>query len=221
LAADFKNDLHVSNLLTKLAEMVISFVKQMASLQDAISKKVLNVKELKQNFEMSKRNIFEFANEILSRNKVKNTGNLSRQTIPKPVASGNENSFYNNNMNVFKVDPQIDNVNPETCYNNSFIPPSGKDNNSIIKEEKLLTEGSVYSNEMIDYKEIISKKMKINSSSFANDLNVLNENYEKEKTSLKKEIDRLNDKVNLISSENANLKMKSQNVKDCEISKLK
>jgi len=219
--ADNKNDLHVSNLLTKIAEMVITFIKQMASLQDAISKKVSNVKELKQNFEMSKRNIFEFANEILSRNKVKNTGNLSRQTIPKPIGSGNENSFYNNNMNVFKVDPQIDNINPETSYNNQFFPPSGKDNNSIIKEEKLLTEGSIQSNEMIDHKEFLAKNKKINSSAFANDLNILNENYEKEKTSLKKEIDRLNDKVNLISSENANLKMKSQNIKECETSMIK
>lgn len=215
--ADSKNEYHINNLLIKIAEMVISFVKQMTNLQESISKKVSNIKELKQNFEMNKRNIYEFANEILSRNKGKNVGNLPRQQIPKPVIP-NDNNVYNNNMNVLKPDNQADNIHPDTSYNNPFFPLQY--GNSIIKEEKLMTEGSINSNEIIESKENPSMKMKNSTSAIANELTNLNETYEKDKISFKKEINRLNEKLNLISSENANLKLKSQNLKDNEISKI-
>ena len=53
---------------TTLASMVLSFLKEMKSLQENITKKVDNVKELKKNFEMKKRELKKYSENIVESN---------------------------------------------------------------------------------------------------------------------------------------------------------
>ena len=217
-----KNEVIGSNILFRLAEMVDSFVRQMSTLQEAISNKVANIKELKQKFEMNKRNLFEFASEILIKNKLKSTTNKTRQTIPKPlsISMTNDPNLFKNTSNI-KCETPTDSLYFETSINinNNLVNSSGKDNSqSCLKDEIVMTEGS-YSNELKDSKEINNKLMRSNINAFQSDLQQINEQFDKERRTLKKDIERLTDKVNILANENNNYKAKVQLIKDLESSK--
>ena len=217
-----KNEVIGSNILFRLAEMVDSFVRQMSTLQEAISNKVANIKELKQKFEMNKRNLFEFASEILIKNKLKSTTNKTRQTIPKPlsISMTNDPNLFKNTSNI-KCETPTDSLYFETSINinNYLVNSSGKDNSqSCLNDKLLMTEGS-YSNELKDSKEINNKLMRSNINAFQSDLQQINEQFDKERRTLKKDIERLTDKVNILANENNNYKAKVQLIKDLESSK--
>ena len=68
-------------------------------------------------------------------------------------------------------------------------------------------------------KEINNKLMRSNINAFQSDLQQINEQFDKERRTLKKDIERLTDKVNILANENNNYKAKVQLIKDLESSK--
>ena len=62
------NIINNNSSITTLASMVLSFLKEMRSLQENITKKVDNVKELKKNFELKKRELKKYSENIVENN---------------------------------------------------------------------------------------------------------------------------------------------------------
>jgi len=57
-----------NNISTNLASMVLAFLKEMKSLQENITKKAENIKELKKNFELKKRELKKYSENIVENN---------------------------------------------------------------------------------------------------------------------------------------------------------
>ena len=208
-------DLIDNNLIIKLAEMVVSFVLQMSSLQEAITSKVTNIKELKQKFELNKRCLNKLATDILSKNMFRSTSNYyqSKNPILSDITYEYINKFNNTNYLA------TENLKEEYTYNNNQPPPESGNRdtrNSLLKDDNLPFEVS-NPNQIPVSKEINPKIFKNSIIGLPNDNNT--ELFEKEKRLLKKEIEMLSEKVSLLSSENTSYKAKKHTVKDSESSK--
>ena len=62
------NNKYNNNISTNLASMVLAFLKEMKSLQENITKKAENIKELKKNFELKKRELKKYSENIVENN---------------------------------------------------------------------------------------------------------------------------------------------------------
>ena len=150
--------------------------------------------------------MFEFPCEILIKNKLKSTTNKTRQIIPKPhsISMTYDPNLFKNTSNV-KCDTPMKNLYFETNINiqNYLLNSSGKDNSqSCLNDKLLMTEGS-YSNELKDSKVINNKLMRRNINAFESDLQI-NEQFDKERRTLKYDIERLTNKVKILANENNN-----------------
>lgn len=197
-----------TNVTVTLAEMVYSFVKQMSTLQEAITNKIANTTELKKKFEINKRNLNDYANDILMKHQL-NTSYKSREVIVKSVVSSITNDI-NTTSNIIKIESTLDSGNVEPTYTIINIPLSSPKDNShyIINEIRAENQDTNLNvNQVLESKEINSKISKMNITSL-NDQN--NEQFDKEKLLLKKEIEKMTEKVNLLSYEKSNYKAKVQ-----------
>ena len=184
-----------------LASMVLSFLKEMKKLQENITKKVDNIKELKKNFELKKRELKKFSEKIIDKN-------LSS------TYTGNQlNTFANiivdNNFKIKSKEQSLkasmDSINKDSIsnINNDFIKEfeiKNKEQNNIIQnKEKEIEKLS---------KEIIEKSKVIEN--IENDLKLKEEKIKKEK-----EISNLREeKLNAEKMENKNKSEEIINLKN-------
>ena len=124
IGGSFRNNITSNNIL---ASMVLSFLKEMKKLQENITKKANNIKELKKNFELKKRELKKYSENIVE-------NNLSS------TYAGNQLNTLNNIMveNNFKINSReqslkasIESFNTKDNNNNTI------NNNDIIKEYEI------------------------------------------------------------------------------------
>ena len=116
----------------KLASMVLSFLKDMKTLQEKITQRVENVKELKKNFELKKRELKKYSESIIDKNfSATYTGN-NINIIPENLKSKSKDQSMKASIESFNLK---DNLN----YNEIIKEYENKNkeqNNVIIDKEK-------------------------------------------------------------------------------------
>ena len=187
------------NIIVDLADMILKFLNDMKNLQEYIMKKNIGVKELKKNFEASKKNLRLFCEKIVSNKnnpeKIKNI-NIKNMSYSHP---------YKNNKSKEKT-------NFETKINKLEALLTEK-NNKIKSLEKDIALYVEKNNQLIKQNNEITKKLKDNS----NDLNSINMNTFKEKQNqLLIELEEKNTKI-----KDLNVKLKEQYNKCKDLLKLK
>ena len=195
-----KNVKNISiNIIVDLADMILKFLNDMKNLQEYIMKKNIGVKELKKNFEASKKNLRLFCEKIVNNKnnpeKIKNI-NIKNMSYSHP---------YKNNKSKEKT-------NFETKINKLEALLIEK-NNKIKSLEKDIALYVEKNNQLIKQNNEITKKLKDNS----NDLNSINMNTFKEKQNqLLIELEEKNTKI-----KDLNIKLKEQDNKCNDLLKLK
>jgi len=201
------------NLIT-LADKVNKFIREMINLQDAISKKVSNVKELKQNFETNKADLLYYANECLRMKKE----SFSISDFCSPI----KNVVKEEVLNVVEIpgfcSPEkeeiINREIPQSCGGAERTPDLGE-SKDIFKEP----ETSPIPIRKPAPKEKNNETVKIES--LEKELNKIKENYALEKENSQKEINTLNDKLtNLITERNRLKEIEENLIRSNEISKI-
>ena len=172
IGGSFRNNITSNNIL---ASMVLSFLKEMKKLQENITKKANNIKELKKNFELKKRELKKYSENIVE-------NNLSS------TYAGNQLNTLNNIMveNNFKIKSKeqslkasIESFNTKDNNNNTI------NNNDIIKEYEIKNkeQNNIIQNKEKEIeklnKEIIEKTKKIEN--IENELKLKEEKIKKEK----------------------------------------
>ena len=188
-----------TNIIVDLADMILKFLNDMKNLQEYIMKKNIGVKELKKNFEASKKNLRLFCEKIVNNKnnpeKIKNI-NIKNMSYSHP---------YKNNKSKEKT-------NFETKINKLEALLIEK-NNKIKSLEKDIALYVEKNNQLIKQNNEITKKLKDNS----NDLNSINMNTFKEKQNqLLIELEEKNKKI-----KDLNVKLKEQTNKCNDLLKLK
>ena len=174
------------NIIVDLADMILKFLNDMKNLQEYIMKKNIGVKELKKNFETSKKNLKFFCEKIVnnknSPEKIKNINlkNMCHNKHIKNSKSKEKNNFEN----------KINKLETLLMEKNNKIKNLEKEISSYIEKN----------NQLIKQNNELSKKIKNNSS----DLNSLNINTNKEKEN--KLLNELEEKKATIKDLNTKLK---------------
>ena len=183
------------NLIVDLADMILKFLNDMKYLQEYIMKKNIGIKELKKNFETSKKNLRLFCEKIVkNKNSPEKFKNISIKTI-------NNNSNYKNNKSK-------DKINFETKIN-KYETILIEKNNKIKNLEKEISSYIQKNTQLIKQNNELSKSLKNNN----NDMNLININTFKEKQNkLLKEIEEKNTTIN-----DLNRKLKQQIDKNNEL----
>jgi len=203
---------------TTLASMVLSFLKEMKSLQENITKKVDNVKELKKNFEMKKRELKKYSENIVESN------------FSSTYAGNNMNTLNNFIPDYSKVKSKEQSVKASI---ESFNTKDNINYNDIIKEyeiknkeqsniiQKKEKEIEKLNKEIIDKstkiesieKELKSKEDKIKTEKEISNLKDEKLNSEKQKNKQKNdEISELKNKAEKIGVELQEAKNKINNL---------
>lgn len=149
--------------LYKLSEMVIMFIRQMSNLQDAISKKSVNVKDMKKDFEIRKKELISYAKEI----KVK---------VSVPEVSNNSNTGNNLNKSGSNFNPNRNVENINEVQNKNFLE------NETEKEN---TSGNVVKSgtkESKDYKNNKNSSVEETYPNFSSAVNTYSSNVLNEET---------------------------------------
>lgn len=201
-----------------LASMVLSFLKEMKSLQENITKKVDNVKELKKNFELKKRELRKYSENIVENN------------FSSTYAGNNMNNLNNFIPDYSKVKSKEQSVKASI---DSFNPKDNVNYNDIIKEyeiknkeqsniiQKKEKEIEKLNKEIIDKstkiesieKELKSKEEKIKTEKEISNLKDEKLNSEKQKNKQKNdEISELKNKTEKIGVELQEAKNKISNL---------
>ena len=184
-----------------LASMVLSFLKEMKKLQENITKKVDNIKELKKNFELKKRELKKFSEKIIDKNLSSTYTGNQLNTFTNIIVDNNfkiksKEQSLKASMDSFNKD-SINNIN------NDFIKEfeiKNKEQNNIIKNKEKEIEKL--------NKEIIEKAKIIEN--IENDLKLKEEKIKKEK-----EISSLREKkLNEEKMENKNMSEEIINLKN-------
>ena len=179
-----------------LASMVLSFLKEMKKLQENITKKVDNIKELKKNFELKKRELKIFSEKIVD-------NNLSSTYTGKQLNTFT-NIIVDNNFKIKSKEQSLkasmDSFNKDSInnINNDFIKEFETKNKEQNKEKDI----EKLSKEIIEKAKIIEN--------LENDLKLKEEKIKKEKeiSSLREE------KLNAEKMENKNMSEEIINLKN-------
>ena len=141
---------------TTLASMVLTFLKEMKKLQENITKKADNIKELKKNFELKKRELKKYADNIVENNFSSTYGgNNFNNYIPDYSKIKSKEQSVKASIESFNIK---DNNNNNTNYNN---------NNDLLKEYEIknIEQNKILQNKEKEIeklnKEIIDKSTKI------------------------------------------------------------
>ena len=183
---------------TTLASMVLSFLKEMKSLQENITKKVDNVKELKKNFELKKRELKKYSENIVENN------------FSSTYAGNNMNNLNNFIPDYSKVKSKEQSVKASI---ESFNAKENVNYNDIIKEYEIKNkeQSNVIQKKEKEIeklnKEIIDKSAKI-------------ESIEKELKSKEDKI-RTEKEISNLKDEKLNSEKQKNKQKNDEISELK
>ena len=186
---------NINNCNTTLASMVLTFLKEMKKLQENITKKANNVKELKKNFEMKKRELRKFSENIVENN------------LSSTYGGNNLNNLNNLITDYSKVKSKEQSLKASM---ESFNPKENNLNETIKEyEDKIKQQNNIIQNKEKEVekltKEIIEKSSKI-------------ENIEKElklkEEKIKKEKEISNLREEKLNSEKLENKKKSEEISD-------
>ena len=134
--------LNINNSTFNLASMVLSFLKDMKTLQEKITQKVDNIKELKKNFELKKRELRKYSENIVDKNfSATYTGNninilpenLKTKTKEQSMKASIESFNLKENLNYNDIIKDYENKNKEQ---NNIIINKEKDIENLKKEIK-------------------------------------------------------------------------------------
>ena len=201
------------NLLDKLANIVISFTTHMAALQEAINKKSTNIKEMKQEFELKKKEMIRLAHGIIATGNnynianQENTGTQNISKNPTKITNNNNSQSEDIDRNINKSKYE----NTEENLNYSISPVKTKPTASEITKTQLECENCKNSSnaknqraeeETENYKNLIKSL----SEELTNQTNELNEKLIA-KSSI---IEKLEEDNKIISEELAQLKLANE-----------
>ena len=187
------------NIIVGLADMILKFLNDMKNLQEYIMKKNIGVKELKKNFETSKKNLRFFCEKI-----------VNNKNSPEKIKNINfKNMSYNKSIKNSKSKEKNNFENKIKKLENLLI----EKNNKIKNLEKEISSYIEKNNQLIKQNNELSKKIKNNN----NDLNISNISTNKEKQT--KLINELEEKNSTIME--LNTKLNEQINKNKEILLLK
>ena len=209
-----------ANNNTNLASMVLTFLKEMKNLQENITKKVDNIKELKKNFELKKRELKKYSENIIenncsSTNGGKNANNINNIIIDYSKVKSKEQSL--------KASIDSFNIKENNNNNNEIIKEYElkiKEQTNILQNkekeiEKLNKEIKDKSNKIENYeKEIKSKENKIEEERKIRHLG--NEKLNSEKLENKKKSDEILDLKNKNDKISIELKEAKDNIINLE-----
>ena len=134
--------LNINNNTFNLASMVLSFLKDMKTLQEKITQKVDNIKELKKNFEIKKRELRKYSENIVDKNFSSTyTGNninilhenLKTKSKEQSMKASIESFNLKENLNYNEIIKDYENKNKEQ---NNIIINKEKDIENLKKEIK-------------------------------------------------------------------------------------
>jgi len=179
-----------------LASMVLSFLKDMKTLQEKITQKVQNIKVLKKNFELKKRELKKYSENILDKNfSATYAGTNINNIIPENLKAKSKEQSLKASLESFNLK---DNLN----YNDiikDYESKNREQNNIILNKEKDIENLK---------KEIIEKDKKIEK--IEKDLKT-----KEEKIKTEKEISNLkDDKLNSEKSQNQKMNEEILELKD-------
>ena len=124
-----------NNSTFNLASMVLSFLKDMKALQEKITQKVDNVKELKKNFELKKRELRKYSENIVDKNfsatYTGNSENLKMKSKEQSMKESIESFNLKENSNYNEIIKEYENKNKEQ---NNIILNKEKDIENLKKE---------------------------------------------------------------------------------------
>ena len=179
------NTLNNNNSNTILASKVLSFLKDMKKLQENITKKAENIKELKKNFELKKRELKKYSENIVENNFSSTYGGTQLNNINNIIV---ENNFKVKSKEQ-SLKGSIESFNPKENINNNNINNTtnnnNNNNNDIIKEYEIKNkeQNNIIQNKEKEIeklnKEIIDKSAKIEN--IEKDLKLKEEKIKKEK----------------------------------------
>jgi len=202
------------NIIVDLADMILKFLNDMKNLQEYIMKKNIGVKELKKNFETSKKNLKFFCEKIInnknSPEKIKNI-NIKNMSYNKPIKNSKSKEKNNFENKINKLETLLI-----------------EKNNKIKNLEKEISSYIEKNNQLIKQNNELSKKIKNNSSDLyplsistnkEKEIKFLNELEEKKatikdlNTKLKEEINK-NKEILILKEENNKLKQEINKYND-------
>ena len=187
------NNINNSTSANTLASMVLSFLKEMRNLQENITKKVSNIKELKKNFELKKRQLKKFSENIVENNLSSTYGGNNINNLNNLNNLMNDYSKIKSKEQSVKASIESFNTKDNNNYNDMIreYEIKNKEQNKIIQNKEKEIE--------ILNKEIIDKSKKIEQ--IENDLK-----SKEDKIKTEKEISNLKDEK-LNSEKELNNKM--------------
>jgi chromosome segregation ATPase len=210
---------------SKLAELTVLFIKKMANLQEAINKKQNDVKELKQDFEVRKKELILFANDILKNSKIEEDNELVEQLRNELDVLTQEREQLLNEIKMLN-EKVISNLNLNKRYD--------EENKKLIKDintfksvnESLTDETKVLKVEVSNLQEELGK-LKNNTTKIDefNKLKTLNNNLENLVKNLGEDIEKKNLIINSLnkkrteasSNDISELKKKSEELRNAYI----
>ena len=210
-----RNNIIVSNnniCNTTLASMVLTFLKEMKKLQENITKKVDNIKELKKNFELKKRELKKYSENIVENNFSSAYGGNNFNNLISDY-SKIKNKEQSVKASIESFNTKDNNIN----NNNDIIKEyeiKNKEQNKILQNKE--KEIEKLSKEIIDKstkietleKELKSKEDKIKTEKEIS--NLKDEKLNSEKTQNKQ----MNEEISDLKNKNKNIEMELQEAKD-------
>ena len=190
------NNINNQNNNFNLASMVLSFLKDMKTLQEKITQKVENVKELKKNFELKKRELKKYSENIIDKNFSSTyTGNNINTIITDDIKEKSKAPSMNASVESFNLKENLN-------YNKmikEYESKSKEQNKIIMNKEK----------DIENLKKDISEKVKI-IEKIEKDLKL-----KEEKIKTEKEISNLkDDKLNSEKAQNQNMNVEILELKE-------
>ena len=190
------NNINNQNNNINLASMVLSFLKDMKTLQEKITQKVENVKELKKNFELKKRELKKYSENIIDKNF---SSTFSGNNINTIITDGFKEKSKEQSMNA-----SIESFNLKENLNYSKMikeyESKNKEQNKVITNKEKVIENLK--------REILEKDKKIEK--IEKDLKV-----KEEKIKTEKEISNLkDDKLNSEKAQKQNMNIELLELKE-------
>ena len=131
------NNINNLNNNYNLASMVLSFLKDMKTLQEKITQKVENVKELKKNFELKKREIKKYSESIIDKKFSSTyTGNNTNNIIPENLKAKSKEQSLKASIESFNLKENL-NLNLSGMIK-EYESKNKEQNNIIINKEKYI-----------------------------------------------------------------------------------
>ena len=197
---------------TTLASMVLTFLKEMKKLQENITKKVDNIKELKKNFELKKRELKKYSENIVENNFSSTYGGNNFNNLISDY-SKIKNKEQSVKASIESFNTKDNNIN----NNNDIIKEyeiKNKEQNKILQNKE--KEIEKLSKEIIDKstkietleKELKSKEDKIKTEKEIS--NLKDEKLNSEKTQNKQ----MKEEISDLKNKNKNIEMELQEAKD-------